>query len=178
MVINLSLHARDLLVDGFGDVNLTGRARPGGFLRQEGQRCLQAMSEVTGFGNCAPDRLLTVVEQRIEIVDERLNLRRVLTFHPACSSRADAGQACVEVVHGRQASPGMQQRTHEAESGGQHDERRLQKAVQVRHQLRARIKLEHMAEHHAEQEDEADRPKNAGEEHTATQGSHSHDPIR
>ena len=54
----------------------------------------------------------------------------------------------------------------------------LQEPVQVRDDIRARKMLEDVAERHADQEHEADRPQDAGEEDAATQGVLAHDPIR
>ncbi len=43
-------------------------------LGQHGQRRLEAMREVAGLGQRLPHPLVLVVEQRVEVVDERLHL--------------------------------------------------------------------------------------------------------
>ena len=71
--LDLALHPRYLFADRVGELALTRAASALGFVRQDGERSLQAVCEVSGSRYRALDRLLAVVEQQVEVVDERLH---------------------------------------------------------------------------------------------------------
>jgi hypothetical protein len=73
VVIHLALHAIDLLPDGGADVRLARALGRGGFLQEDRQRCLQGVRQVAGFGLRAFNDLVALIQQRVEIVHERLH---------------------------------------------------------------------------------------------------------
>jgi hypothetical protein len=115
VIVDIPLHARDLLIDGVSNLDLPDGTRPRRLLGQDRQRRLQAVSEIAGLGNRTLDRLLAMAEQGVQIVDERLHFRRVHTFHPARATGTNAREARVKVVYSRLAAAGEQQRPRQAE---------------------------------------------------------------
>ncbi len=83
MVVNLAAHAFHLLMDDLGDFAL-----PFGFyticlLRKHSQRRLQAVGQVSGFGQRPLHRFLAMFEQRIQIVHQRLHFCGIASVDPA-----------------------------------------------------------------------------------------------
>ena len=85
--IDLALHARDLLTDGTGEIVLSRRLSTGDLLRQNRQRRLQSVREVAGPRRGAGDAPFAIVEQPVQIINQRRHLVWILTFEPAASSR-------------------------------------------------------------------------------------------
>ena len=82
VVVHLSSHALDLLVDGGRDLVLAGAAGALSLLRQDGERRLQTVGEIAGLGDGALNRLLAMIEQRVQVVHERLDLGGIGAVHP------------------------------------------------------------------------------------------------
>jgi len=80
LVVDLPPHAAHLLMHGFGDVAGTGRRCPVGFVCDDRKWRLQTVRKVTGRGDGARDCPVALVEQRVEIVNQRLYLERVSAF--------------------------------------------------------------------------------------------------
>ena len=80
VIVDLPSHALDLLADACGELGLARARRPLGLLREHRQRRLQAVREVAGLGDRTADDLLAVVEQAVEVVDERLHFTGIGAF--------------------------------------------------------------------------------------------------
>jgi hypothetical protein len=71
VIVDVPAHACHLLIDGIGDLPLTGVSRGRSLVAEYRQRCLEAVREIARLGDGAVDRTLPMIEQRVEIVDER-----------------------------------------------------------------------------------------------------------
>ena len=88
VVFGLAAHAVDLLLDRRRQVLMScGRHAPG-FVREDGERRLEAVREVAGLRDRPRDGGFAVLEQEIQIVDQRLNLARVNAVEAAAASLA------------------------------------------------------------------------------------------
>ena len=101
VVVHLAAHPLDLLVDGRGEIGLAGRPGVRRFLAQHRERRLQAVREVAGLRHRARQRAFAVIEQRVELVDQRLHLGGIGAFDPPLACRrgrrpgqSAAGRAC------------------------------------------------------------------------------------
>ena len=63
-------------------------------------RSLQAVREVAGARDRPPHRLLLVIEQRVEVVDERLDLGWIRAFDARLASLVDRAQPRAQAVDG------------------------------------------------------------------------------
>ena len=92
------MHTLDLLPEGRGEIVVTGSGGAIGLLRQHRQRRLQAMREIAGRRARAPDHLLALVQQLIQIGDERLHFYRVAAFEAAFAPVAQAAKPRPQLV--------------------------------------------------------------------------------
>ena len=109
VIVDLPAHAIDLLRDGGGHLELAGSPRALRLVRKDGERRLQPVRQVAGLRDRAPHRLLPLVEQRVEIVDERLHLRRVVAVDAPVAALVQSGKTRSKVVDRRHAAPHLQQ---------------------------------------------------------------------
>ena len=73
---------------------------------------------MVGLRYRAADGLLPLVEQRVEIVDERLHFCRVLAFDAPITALVQSGKTGPKVVDGRKAAAHL----HETGDHGEHPE--------------------------------------------------------
>jgi hypothetical protein len=71
-----------------------------GFVRQNGERRFQPVRQVSGFRNRATHGVLPLIEQRVEIVDERLHFARVGTFDAAIAPFVQSCEPRSKVLDG------------------------------------------------------------------------------
>ncbi len=121
--VDLAPHSLDLLTDRRRELVVSGRLRAFRFLHQHGQRRLESVREVAGLRERPAHRRIAVIEERVEIVDERLHFGRVLPLETTRAPFPDAGQARSQEGKRRQSAPHHRQpQCHEA-NGRHRDER-------------------------------------------------------
>jgi hypothetical protein len=117
VVVDLPPHPIDLLHDPRADVVVTVRLGAFGLLREHGKRRFQAVREVARLGDRARHDALAVGEQRIQIVDERLHLRRIRPAQLAVHAFAHVGETVAHAIERRQRPAHQRQaRGHAADS--------------------------------------------------------------
>jgi hypothetical protein len=128
VVLDLPPHALDLLPDLGGELGMPGGCGTLRFLRQYGERRLQPVGEVRRFADGPLNLLIPVVEQRVQIVDERLHFGGISPFHTTVDPRVDAGQPGAQVRDRREPA------AHLHETGGrtEHCQQRQHEAVRIR----------------------------------------------
>ncbi len=82
VVLDLAPHPLDLLFDRRRELGLPRLPRPLGLLREDGERRLEAVREIPRLRARSRHALLALGEQRVQVLDERLDLRRILAFDP------------------------------------------------------------------------------------------------
>ena len=96
VIIDLPSHAIDLLLNGGGNLGLARCPRPLRLVRNDGERRLQAVRQVARLRDRTADGLLSLVEQRVEIVDERLHFCRVLAVDAPIAPLVQSGKTARE----------------------------------------------------------------------------------
>ena len=82
VVLDLPPHPLDLLLDRRRELGLPRLPRPLGLLREDRERRLEAVREIPRLRARSRHALLALGEQRVQVLDERLDLRRILAFDP------------------------------------------------------------------------------------------------
>jgi hypothetical protein len=78
VVLDLAAHAVHLFDQRSREIVVAARCGTFGLLREDRERGLQPVGEVAGLGDGAAHRLVAVREQRVEIVDQRLQFARIV----------------------------------------------------------------------------------------------------
>ena len=102
--IDLPLHSLDLLAN----------QRVVAFMRDHRERRLESVREIGRFRERAPHRFLAVVEQRVQLVHERLHFARIRPLHALLLAFADARELLVKPRHARQGASHQKQSGDEA----------------------------------------------------------------
>ncbi len=100
VIVHLPAHPIDLLRYGCSHLGLTGCPRAFRLVREDGERRLQTVREIARLGDRALDRFLSMLEQRVEIVDERLHLGRVRAFDSPISPFVKPGKTARRLLIG------------------------------------------------------------------------------
>jgi hypothetical protein len=177
VIVYLPLHAFDLLMNGVGNLGLASGTRAFGLARQDGQRRLEAVCQVARLGDRTPHRPLAMLEQRVQIVDERLDLARVFADDPPILTLMQPGQTRSQPVYRGQPAAHLPHADDHAEKSGEQRQRCLQEGVQAGIEAAALMELHHLAEHGARYEDHSDRPEDRAREN-ATPERRRHGAIR
>ena len=98
---DLPPHAIHLLTNDCRQLGLAGRPGAIGFVREHGERRFQAVSQIAGLGERLGDAFVTVRQQRVEIVDQRLNLGWITACHLSFLPPMDRRQARAQHGEGR-----------------------------------------------------------------------------
>ena len=77
-------------------------------MRKDGERRLQAVRQVARLCDRTADGLLPLVEQRVEIVDERLHFGRIFALDAPIAALVQSGKARAKVVDRRHAAAHLQ----------------------------------------------------------------------
>jgi hypothetical protein len=77
VIVDLPPHAINLLIDFRSKLLMSCRSRLLRLVRQHRKGRLQTMREIAGFRDGARDTPLALVEQRVQVIDQRLDLRRI-----------------------------------------------------------------------------------------------------
>ena len=75
------------------------------------------MCEIAGLGDGSSNHLLLMVQQRIQVVDERLHFRRVVSGHTSIASRVNGSEPVAELVERRDSSLHLRQSDDKAHEG-------------------------------------------------------------
>ena len=168
VIVDLPAHPLDLLADRRGELVMPLGVGTIGFLRQHRERRLETVSEVAGLGQRAPDGLLAVLEQRVEIVDERLHFGRIIAVDAAIATVAEAREALAQMIHRRQAVAYLREPNRHQ---GERDEgagERLMSAAERRH-ARDRCQRNHVPDH-----EEPRRPEHRTDDEAGAKGRTGH----
>jgi hypothetical protein len=152
--------ARDLFADCGGEVVLPGRGGALGLLRQHGERRLQPVREITRFPEGAAHRAVAMFEQRVEIVDERLHLRRIPSLERALRAFLHVAEPLPHL--GERDEPGTDDGEPRGERGGGQD----------RHEVRAALDRQH----DRPDGEQAERPEHRAHDHAAAERLHDAGP--
>ena len=74
-----------------------------GFLCEQCQRRLQAVRKIAGLGHCPLHGLVLVIEEGVQVIDERLHFCRVGAVDPPLRTGVDCGQPGPELRNRGQA---------------------------------------------------------------------------
>ena len=102
VVVDLPLHATHLLADGGGEIVLPRGARTFRLVCENGERRLQSVRQIPGLGDRTRHHLLAMLEERIQVRDERLDFCRIGSAHGAIAAVADGGQPRSQMLDRRQ----------------------------------------------------------------------------
>ena len=121
VIVDLAAHALHLAADDRGGLVVAGQGQPLGLLTQNRQRRLETVGKITGLGDRALDQLRSMVQERVEIVDEGLDLRRIGAVEPLRPAVTDRGQTGLQLAKRGKDAPQLHQPGHEqAETGDAH----------------------------------------------------------
>ena len=153
---NLPAHPLDLQADGGRCLVLACGIGPVGFLRQNSQRILQSMRQVSGLGQRPADDPFTMFQQGIQVIHQRLHLCRVSAFNPAEGTVTEAQQLPAQAAKGQQSLTQLQ-------DSHQHTEERKNKC---RRQIdyASAILMVHHKERNLQQRNKAERPEKSAKE--------------
>jgi hypothetical protein len=108
MIVDLASHAINLLIDLCGKLLVSCRSHLLGLVRQYRQRCLQTMCEIAGLGDGTRNAPLTILEERIQVVDQRLHFRWIATGNARVRAFMNGHEPIAEFINRRYASPERQ----------------------------------------------------------------------
>ncbi len=162
---DLTPHPFHLLGHGVCPLLLSRGGSPVGFVGQHGKRRLEAVREVARPRDGSPHRLFAVLEQHVEIVDERLHFSGVDAVDAAFTTGMHGGQPRSQPVDGRQPAPHLDEPDDQADERENRDAWHVQEEV-VKHSRRARVSVNDLRHDHAEHSKEPGRPEH-GSEHDA-----------
>ena len=101
-------------VDRGGKLGLSGGRGARRFLRQNGERRLEAVREVAGLRDRAADRAFAVIEVGVQLVHQRLDLDGVGAGDPRLAAAADRRERGAQPVERREAAADLGQAEQQA----------------------------------------------------------------
>ena len=110
---------------------MPSRGRAVRFVREHGQRRLQSVGQIAGLRDRATDRDLAVLEQRVQVVDERLDFGRVRPVELPLPAFANQREAGANRLKRRDASPEEREPDDETENGRGRHRRNVRKCAAV-----------------------------------------------
>ena len=172
VIVDLAAHPSNLLRDRRRELVLTRGLRALGLLREDRQRRFQSVREIAGLGRGLLDPQLAVEEQRVEVVDERLNLRWVNPFKPALRTLAHVEQPRAQLPQRQQTAPELVQagRDQDQRHDGEH------RAMEQRDPARKAMREHRAAQDH--HDDDADGPEHGPADDARAQRPHESASIR
>ena len=173
VIVDLPPHAIDLLLNGGSNLRLAGSPRPLRFVRNDGKRRLQAVRQVARLCHRAADGLLPLVEQRVEIVDERLHFCRVIALDAPLAALVQFDKARAKVADRRHAGANLQEPSGHAEHAQQQDKRLPEYVVHGGGYGHRGMEFHGRDQEGAHHDYEADGPEHGTEEEAASQRKRS-----
>jgi hypothetical protein len=98
VVVHLPAHPFHLLVDSVGQIVVSSGVGPLGFLCEHCQRGLQSVREIARFRDGPAHGSFAMVEQRVEVCDERLHFSGVSSVDATFVAAADTGELRSQLV--------------------------------------------------------------------------------
>ena len=177
VVIDLSRHPRNLGTERRRECRVVVRDAIG-IPREQGQRRLQAMRHVCGALGGASHARVACLQQRVQIVHERLDLRRVRACQSRMRAAVHVSQPHAQEIDGADPAPeGERTRRHAAHPDGRtHRQGHGDEPVEDRV---VRLRVAGQEEHGCDGDDEhhAERPQHrSGEEPRAERARGAHGP--
>ena len=164
VVVDLASHPLDLLRDVRRLLRL---------LQQERERRLQSVREIARLRHRARDLLLPIREQRVQLIDERLHLGRIVAGDAPFAAVAHGGEALAQSIERLHTAAQLQQ-ADRREHGADREH-----VVMIDAPQRGDA---HDDDHRCEmrQREEAERPEDRAEEelHAERAGHHASPPMR
>ena len=139
MRFDLPPHPFHLLGHGVCPLLLSRGSGPVGFMSQHGKWRLEAVREVARTRDGSADCLFAVLEQHVEIVDERLHFSGVDAVDSALTTGMHGGQPRSQPVDGRQPAPHLDEPDDQADERENRDAWHVQEEV-VKNSRRARCR--------------------------------------
>ncbi len=117
VIVDLPLHPLDHLTERRREIVMARGAGLLCLLRQHREGRLQSVREISRRGEGPGDRALTILEQRVQIVHERLHFARIVAFDSLAASLAHRRQAGAKAPQRRHRSVHEEQAPHDEGSG-------------------------------------------------------------
>ena len=171
VIVDLAAHSIDLLRHRRSEIKLTGSFGAFCFICKDRKRRLQPVGQISGFRHSSSHCVLTLIEQRIQIIDERLDLCGVGTVNAPIATRVQARQARPQAVDWRHAAAHLQEPCGQAEDTERQHERLLKRTVNgtgYRH-ASARMRLGDGHESRRGHDYQSDAPQGGAEQDPASQ---------
>jgi hypothetical protein len=165
VVLDAALHAANLVAQAVGDVAETRALDLGGILRQHRQRRLEDMRQIAGRRLGPPYRLFAMLEQRVQVADERLHLGGIIAVDSRRTTITHRRQPRPEAVDRRDAAPHLRQAAeheHQCERAEHHP---------VLHPQDDRKVLRDQHEEQVRGAEQAERPQHRSDEELALERS-------
>ena len=115
VIVHLPPHPLDLLPHDGRQLALPRLVGDLRLVREHGERRLQRVRQIAGLRDRAPHGLIAMLEQRVEIVDERLHFAGIAPFDAAIPSLAHGGEPLPQLGERRQAVPHHRQPAQQAD---------------------------------------------------------------
>lgn len=133
------------------------------------------MRQVAGLRDRPPDRLIAVLEQRVEIVDERLHFGGIPSVQASLAAVADSGQPPAQPLERRQTAAHVQHAAENADEdeGAEHDAAVKQRG-RVQHDRVARLPQHDRGRQQDRAAEEPHRPENRTEQDARAQRAAHH----
>ena len=126
MMVDLATHQGDLAADQLGERTLTAARLVG----QHAERRLQAVGEIADMGARALDQRLVVLEQRVELSRQRLDLGGEVTLKACGRAAADGAERAAQAAQRLEAEAHLHQ--HRADHAHEQDaQRQGQQAIEA-----------------------------------------------
>jgi hypothetical protein len=93
MVVHLAGHTIDVLGDILRQFGASCCSGAIGFLRQQCERSLEAVSEVSRSGEAAFNGLFPIFEQRVQFVNQRLDFAWIRPLNPPIQAHTNSRQS-------------------------------------------------------------------------------------
>jgi hypothetical protein len=163
VILDLPPHAFDLLAERLGDFELSRALGGIRFLRQHREWRLEPVREVAGLGERTAHARFAVLEQRVQILDQRLNFRGIVAGDPRLATTANVGEPRSELMERRETEPHLPERRRQHADSGE-----AEQAV-VEHPHRQRRAVEQIDRDVVHHQDDSDRPQDRADDDPESQ---------
>ena len=133
------------------------------FLRQHREWRLEPVREVAGLGERTAHARFAVLEQRVQILDQRLNFRGIVAGDPRLATAANVGEPRSELMERRETEPHLPERRRQHADSGE-----AEQAV-VEHPHRQRRAVEQIDRDVVHHQDDSDRPQDRADDDPKSQ---------
>src|SRR5215831_5843788 len=117
VIVNLPTHPFYLLVNDCSNLSVALALSPIGLLRQDCQRSLQSMGQITGLCQGALHSLLAMIEQGIQVVHQWLYFGGIGSIDSTLPAVAHCEQAISQMSERHQAASHLHKASHQEEHG-------------------------------------------------------------